>query len=133
MVDSVEAAPKQRKGGTAGLAFRQHWQPACLCRIDPNQPGPAIQMILRRITENERSQNLSSYLFIEPSTFRAYVMPEGKPFLLDVLRFAHRSPWWPWFVGQYKTVRPSDPAIPVLRYDAESLLEDVLDHLGIAP
>lgn len=133
MVDSVEAAPKQRKGGTAGVAFRQHWQPACLCKIDPNQPGPAIQMILRRITENERSQNLSSFLFIEPSTFRAYVMPEGKPFLLDVLQHATRSAWWPWFVGQYKTVRPSDPRVPVLRYDAASLLEDVMDHLGIAP
>lgn len=131
MVDAVEAELKPRKGGTAGLAFRQSWQPAVLCRIDPNDPTPAVERILDRIIELERSRNVSSYLFIEPSTFRVYVMPEGKPFLLDVLRYAHKSPWWHWLIGHYKTVRPDNPKLPTLRPDLAGLLEDVRDHLGL--
>lgn len=114
------------RGATAGIAFRQVWKPKPLFTLNPEAPD--VSEIVRRIAEVERSRGCSAYLFIDAG-LQVYVVSEEKPFMQEILRNFAGHAWFPWFVACYRTVRPADKALPVMRPSPEGVLEDVIDHL----
>ncbi len=123
MAASVEAP--RRTGTTEGVPFRQVWKPRAVCVVDPINPASALELILPRIAENQRACSVASYLLINPETSQAFVLQEDKPVAVEMARKGERSPYWPWLVGMYRFPRVTAEA-------AANVLEDMLEHLGIA-
>lgn len=124
MAVSVDAV--RRPGTTDSVPFRQVWKPRVLCVVDPTNPAEALNSILPRIAENQRSCSVASFLLINPETSQAFVLAEDKPVAVEMARKGHRSPYWPWLVGMYQFPRVNAEA-------AANVLEDIFEHLGIQP
>ncbi|WP_258317337.1 hypothetical protein [Stenotrophomonas rhizophila] len=123
MAVSVDAP--RRTGTTDGVPFRQVWKPRVVCVVDPLNLAGALESILPRIAENQRGCTVASYLLINPETSQAFVLAEDKPVAVEMARKGDRSPYWPWLVGKYSFSRVTAEA-------AANVLEDILEHLGIA-
>ena len=127
MSATVEALPRPATvGRTSGVAFRQRRSPVPVCTVRPDNVEEAIGALVDRMREIEKARSCGAYLFVDPRTRQAYVVDEDRSIVPVWIRERLH-----WLVGYYRTTRPADPRIPVLRPTPEGLAEDLGDHLGV--
>lgn len=124
---SVESV-KARKTLNRGPLHKVHAAKALLV-IDCADPAAAVAKIAAVINETERARGCGTYLFIDPDTREVTTISETRACVHDWIkgRFG-------WLVGYYRTTEVLlHGRIEPLRPTQDGLLEDVRDHLGLAP
>ncbi len=122
---TVEALPHGTiVGRTAGVAFRQCWKPAPSCVVDLDDMQFAVDCLIDRITEIDKSRSCGAYLFVDPETQQAYVISEERSVAQAWIR--ERIGW---LVGFYQTRFQKGSRLPFIGPTAEGLRDDLIEHL----